>query len=577
MNPAIILPTLNERENLPQLVACIRRIRPRAHIIVVDDNSEDGTGAIAEQLAKEYGQMDVIHRKERKGIGAAIVDGFRLALEKGFDPIITMDADLSHDPIYLRQFLRLSRHYDLVIGSRYISGVRVDGWRFRKLLISKLANMFVSYVMVKPIWDFTSGYRCYSARFLRSLNLDEIPPQGYLFQIHMVHLAYSLRMRVKEIPILYKDTEYSISKISAHDRRITFFKVFKYRAPFLEILRHLTYLKKDYHRFVAEYDELLNPPPLRKVRRLSPRKTISVSVGIMAYNEEANIRTCLNALLSQKMQKAKIKEIIVVSSGSTDNTNAIVQEYQRKYPHIRLITQPRREGKASAINEFLQFAEGDICILESADTVPASDTIERLTLPFLDPSVGMTGAHPIPVNLPKGFLGFCVQKLWSLHHRMALEKPKCGEMVAFRNIITRIPAYTAVDEAAIESIISEAGYRLVYCPDATVYNKGPEHIRDFMRQRIRIATGHKHLQSTKGYQVASFHGWKIMKYVLKEIRFTPREIFYMIGLILLELTARLVGTVNFYLRDKNPYIWDIAKTTKKLELPRVHALDETIV
>ncbi|NIV12738.1 MAG: hypothetical protein GWN62_16105, partial [Aliifodinibius sp.] len=200
-------------------------------------------------------------------------------------PVITMDGDLSHDPIYLKNFLLQSQGYDLVIGSRYISGVRVDGWRFRKLLLSKLANMYVAYIMVKPIWDFTSGFRAYSADLLNKIELDEIPATGYLFQIHMIHLAYTHKMRVTEFPFLYKDAEYGFSKINARDRRATFVKVWNYRAPFLEIVRHLTYLRKDYHRFVREYDELLNPAPLKiEPSRLTSSSKKKISLGIMAYN-----------------------------------------------------------------------------------------------------------------------------------------------------------------------------------------------------------------------------------------------------------------------------------------------------
>ncbi len=569
MKPVIILPTLNERENLPVLIKQIKSLHPEAHIIVVDDNSPDGTGEVAEKLARRHKGIQVIHRKERCGIGAAIVDGFRLALQGNYDPIITMDADLSHDPVYLQHFLKCSRRYDLVIGSRYISGVRVDGWRFRKLLISKLANMFVSYVMVKPIWDFTSGFRSYSADFLREVDLDKIPPQGYLFQIHMVHLAYSLHRRVKEIPILYKDTEYGTSKINPADRRITFFKVFNYRAPILEILRHLTYLGKDYHRFVDEYDELLNPPPLKNKGKFRIPEKFRISVGVMAYNEEKNIAKCLQALENQVVTSGEIEEIIVVSSGSTDRTNEIVREFEKRNPRIKLIVQKMREGKASAINVFLKHARGDICVIESADTVTEPDTIENLIRPFKDARIGMTGAHPIPTNSVRGFIGFCVHKLWRLHHLMALDQPKCGEMVAFRNIFTRIPSYTAVDEAAIEAMVREVGLELAYCPHAIVHNKGPENIRDFLKQRIRIETGHRHLMSTKGYRVATLRSISILKYVLKDMRWTPREVVFMIGLIGLEAFARCVGTLNFYLRDKNPYVWDIAKTTKVVEVQEV--------
>ncbi|NIV10577.1 MAG: glycosyltransferase, partial [Aliifodinibius sp.] len=178
MNPCIILPTFNESEYLPTLIRLIRLVSEHYSIIIVDDDSPDGTGEIAECFAKKYSDIFVIHRKTRLGIGAAIADGFRFALQMNFNPIITMDADLSHSPFYLTKFLKYNSKYDLIIASRYIRGVRVEGWRFRKLLMSKLANMYVAYIMVKPIWDFTSGFRIYSAEFLRRIDLNSLPPEG---------------------------------------------------------------------------------------------------------------------------------------------------------------------------------------------------------------------------------------------------------------------------------------------------------------------------------------------------------------------------------------------------------------
>jgi biofilm PGA synthesis N-glycosyltransferase PgaC len=565
MKLGIIIPTLNERHNISPLVRKIKDFYPQGNIIIVDDNSKDGTGKIAEKLAQKYKDIYVVHRKVREGIGAALVDGFKFALEQSFDPIITMDGDQSHDPKYLKNMVREMKDHDLVICSRYISGVRVDGWRFRKLLISKLANMFVAYLLVKPIWDFTTGYRAYSARFLSQIDMDLVPPQGYLIQIHMIHLAYSLKFRVKEIPFLYKDNEYNVSKLSPKERRTTFYKSFNYRAPFLEILRHLTYVKRDYHRFVEEYEQLLNPPPLKKLKIKAKPGKLNIDVGLMAYNEEKNIERCLNALLSQNLESGIIRKIIVVSSGSTDNTNKIVADFETKYPQVQLILQARREGKASAINEFIAQSKSDICVLESADTFTMPDTIEKLIKPFRDIKIGMSGAHPIPINSQKGFIGFVVHKLWRLHHLMALDNPKCGELIAFRNVLTKIPEYTAVDEAVIESLIRESGYELLYISDAIVKNKGPETVRDFIKQRVRIAAGHKHLSSTKGYKVSTLKPKKILPYILKDLKWNPKEIAFTICLILLEGFARIIGTLNFYLRDKNPYIWDISFTTKNIE------------
>jgi glycosyltransferase involved in cell wall biosynthesis len=565
MNPCIVIPTLNESENLPTLIRIIKYVHADIPIIIVDDNSPDGTGEIADRLAGEYENIFVIHRKTRIGIGAAIIDGFELALQKKFDPVITMDADLSHSPFYLKKFLKYSQNNDLLIGSRYIRGLRVEGWRFRKVLLSKLANMYVSYVMVKPIWDFTSGYRVYSASFLRKLSFEGIPPQGYLFQIHMIYLAYKFKMRVKEIAFVFKDVEIPTSKFSSQERWLTFRKVWNYRAPYLEIIRHFTYIRKDYRRFVEEYEELLNPPPLKNNGKFLIQDKFTVSIGIMAYNEEKNIVGCLESLLQQKCTLACIEEIMVVSSGSTDRTNEIVRKFQKDYPFVKLIVQRERKGKASAINEFLKYAEGDICVLESADTIAQPHTIEELVKPLFNPKVGIVGAHPIPMNSKKKLIGFCVHKLWRLHHRMAMEHAKCGEMIAFRNIITKIPSYTAVDEAVIESILREVGFEIRYAPNAIVVNKGPENMRDFLKQRKRIDLGHKHLSATRGYKVATLKTVSIFKHVLAELSWSPIQMFYMLMLIGIEAYSRILGTINFHLRDKNPFIWEIATSTKELK------------
>jgi biofilm PGA synthesis N-glycosyltransferase PgaC len=565
MKPCIIIPTLNERENISVIVRKIKESYPSVTIIIVDDESEDGTGQVAEKLGKKYKGITVIHREERQGIGAAIADGFRLAISKKYDPIITMDGDQSHDPKFIKNLLKEIKENDVVLCSRYISGVRVDGWRFRKLLVSKLANMFVAYLLVKPIWDFTSGFRAYSYNFLSQVDVDTIPREGYLIQIHMIHLAYSLKMRVKEIPFIYKDNEYNVSKLSAQERRITFYKSFTYRAPLLEILRHLTYVKRDYHRFVEEYQQLLNPPPLKKLKPTENPDQPSIDIGVMAYNEEKNIGRCIKALINQELQSGRINKIYVVSSGCTDRTNEIVLEFQKQNPCIALIEQKNREGKASAINQFLKVSNANVCILESADTITQPDTIEKLILPFRDEKVGMTGAHPIPVNSKKHFIGFAVNKLWSLHHLMALDSPKCGELVAFRNILTQIPEYTAVDEAVIESLIRETGFKIVYVPEAIVKNKGPETVKDFIKQRVRIAAGHKHLCSTKGYKVSTLKPKKILPYIFKDFRWNPKEIVFTSYLIALEAISRIIGALNFYLRDKNPYIWDVSFTTKNID------------
>lgn len=561
----VIIPTWNEAKNIGPLLNEIVHSYPQMEVAVVDAHSQDGTPQIVRELSQEFPQIHLVEQAEPGKFGEALKIGFKFALKGGYDPVLTMDGDQSHSPQYLKDFLAVCQKYDLIIGSRYVDGVRVEGWRFRKLLISKLANMFVSYILVKPIWDFTSGFRCYRRKLLQSINIDEIYNEAYIAQIQLLHLAYHHHFKVKEIPTIYRGTPEAISKVSPHTRLKTLRYVFKFRAPWWEILRHLVYLKREYERFVDEYDEFVNPPELKNGGQFDVKSFYNISVGVMAYNEEKLIGSCLQALQKQKLKSGSIDEIIVISSGSTDRTNEIVNEFSEKDPRIWLIVQEKRLGKASAINEFLQMASGDIVIVESADTIPDEQAVEELIEPFREKSIGMAGAHPMPVNKRTRFVGYAVHKLWNLHHLMASQHPKCGEMIAFRNIVSRISKYTAVDEAAIEAIISKAGLKLVYAPQAIVYNKGPETIHDFFKQRRRIASGHRHLYALFGYRVTSLNTKTIIKLVWQTQSWNPRDIFYTFWLIVLEGFARFLGMLDFYLRDKNPFIWDISITTKNIE------------
>ncbi len=538
---------------------------PELDILVVDGQSTDGTFGIIERLSKKYRAVNIVSQPENVNYGDAIKQGFRYALDREYDPVLTMDGDGAHDPEYINDFLKLSSEYGLISGSRYVDGVRVEGWRFRKLLISKLANMYISYVLVKPIWDFTTGYRCYQRRFLQELDLSALHPQAYILQIELIYLAYRHRYRVKEIPTIFRGTLDAPSKISGQSWWKTFGYVLKFRAPFLEIMRHLAYIKKEYERFVAEYEELANPPELKNKGKFDVKEKYSVSVGLMAYNEEKIITRCIKAIQKQTLESGEITEIIVVSSGSTDSTDSLVVDAAARDTRIRLITQPSRKGKASAINEFLAAARSDILILESADTIAGPDTVECLIKPFKDKKIGMTGAHPVPVNDRESFAGFCVHTMWELHHRLAMEHPKCGEMIAFRNIISRMPTYTAVDEASLEAIIAESGLGLAYAPKAIVHNKGPETIGDFIKQRRRIASGHRHLLATVGHEVSTKRPGNILSHIIKIIDWTPKGIVFMTALILIEMYARFMGWLDFYLRDRNPFIWDISFSTKKME------------
>jgi biofilm PGA synthesis N-glycosyltransferase PgaC len=289
-----------------------------------------------------------------------------------------------------------------------------------------------------------------------------------------------------------------------------------------------------------------------------------VSLGIMAYNEEANIGELLHAVVNQKFHRDELSEIFVVASGCTDRTVEIVNKFAQRDSRIKPLVQIRREGKASAINLFLDHATGEIIILESGDTIPDPETFQRLIEPFSDSNVGMTGAHPIPVNSKNTFVGFVVNLMWNLHHKIALATPKLGELVAFRSMVKAIPKDTAVDEASIEAIVRDEGYTLRYVPDAIVHNKGPESIMDFIKQRRRITVGHKHLMHEQDYEVSTSSPWKIFGILLGENPGGFRNSVWMVGAIGLEMVGRFLGYYDFHIKKRNPYVWDIASSTKKL-------------
>lgn len=296
-------------------------------------------------------------------------------------------------------------------------------------------------------------------------------------------------------------------------------------------------------------------------------KTLTCSIGVMAFNEEANIGYLLESLLNQHLFICKIIEIIVVASGCTDKTCQIVESIANENDVVNLLVQKKREGKASAINLFLAKAKGDIAVIESGDTIPEEHTIENLVRPFRDSNIGMTGAHPLPVNSRGSFMGFTVHLFWQLHHELALNHPKMGELIAFRNIVTEIPKDTAVDEASIESIITESGFRIQYAEDAIVRNKGPETARDFLKQRRRIVVGHKHLQKTRGYTVSSMkirNLFALFGRLLRNTSWNTKSVFWVCGAVSLELLGKLLGNYDFYIKKKNPFAWDIASSTKNL-------------
>jgi biofilm PGA synthesis N-glycosyltransferase PgaC len=290
---------------------------------------------------------------------------------------------------------------------------------------------------------------------------------------------------------------------------------------------------------------------------------IKISIGITAYNEEANIAHLLKALLKQKTDKIRINEIIVVSSGSTDRTNAIVEGFMKNNSQIRLIKQNLRKGKASAINEFIKSASNDILVLESADTIPDPWTIEKLCLPFENSTVGMTGARPIPTNDVNNLMGYTSHLLWSLHHRVAMKLPKCGELVAFRKVFGSVPQDVVADELWIEYEIRKRSYDIIYVPEATVHNKGPETVSDFLKQRRRIAYGHLKMYKRTKFQPSTSKFVPLLSAITKELPLKePKNWLFLPFACALEGLGQLLGNYDYYAK-RGHTVWDISKTTKR--------------
>jgi cellulose synthase/poly-beta-1,6-N-acetylglucosamine synthase-like glycosyltransferase len=288
------------------------------------------------------------------------------------------------------------------------------------------------------------------------------------------------------------------------------------------------------------------------------------SLGVFAYNEAGNIIPLLESLCDQKLDKVSIAEIIVVSSASTDGTDELVEGFAQSHPKVRLIRQVKREGKSSAINLFLREAVSNLLVVISGDVIPASSTIEKLVSEFADPRIGATGGRPVPVNNPVSFMGYAVHLLWRLHHRMALISPKLGEMIAFRKLMDSIPADSAVDEASIEAIVRAKGFKLKYIPDAIISNKGPLNLKDFIKQRRRIQNGHLWLQKKQDYSVVSQDSGTLLRILLGELKEFPLSAPKVFAVMALEMYCRLLGSYDYYIRGKNPFAWDIARSTKNL-------------
>jgi dolichol-phosphate mannosyltransferase len=228
MNDAlVVVPTYNERPNLRPLVERLLGLRVPVDVLVVDDHSPDGTGQIADQLATEHESMHVLHRAEKGGLGQAYLAGFTWALARGFEFVFELDGDLSHNPDDIPMFLDAAQKADLVLGSRYLDGIRIINWPLRRLMLSKSASLYVRLVTGMPFTDPTGGYKCFRRHALQALDLDSVHSNGYGFQIEISHLLWRRGMRIVEVPITFTDRFQGRSKMSGRIVHEAFWMVWR--------------------------------------------------------------------------------------------------------------------------------------------------------------------------------------------------------------------------------------------------------------------------------------------------------------------------------------------------------------
>jgi len=225
----VIVPTYNELENIRKLIPAVLSQDESIHLLIVDDGSPDGTGNYVEKESKKNDRIHLLKRERKMGLGTAYLAGFKYALQNDYDFIFEMDADFSHDPNELKSFLIAIKENDLVLGSRYINGVRVLNWPMTRLLLSFFASVYTRLITGLPVRDATGGFKCFRRNVLESIDLNKIKSNGYSFQIEMTFKAYAKGFKIKEIPIVFADRVKGKSKMSKKIVRVAVTMVWKLR------------------------------------------------------------------------------------------------------------------------------------------------------------------------------------------------------------------------------------------------------------------------------------------------------------------------------------------------------------
>lgn len=223
----VIIPTYNERENIEAITSAVLESTPRCEILIVDDGSPDGTGKIADRISAQNERAHVLHRTEKQGLGRAYIAGFHWALEREFEFILEMDADFSHLPTDVPRLIGATDSADLVLGSRYLEGIRVINWPLHRLILSRGASLYVRIITGMKFSDPTGGFKCFRRTVLETMPLDEVRSNGYSFQVEMTHLSWQLGFKVAEIPIVFDERRSGHSKMNAAIVREALWMVWK--------------------------------------------------------------------------------------------------------------------------------------------------------------------------------------------------------------------------------------------------------------------------------------------------------------------------------------------------------------
>jgi poly-beta-1,6-N-acetyl-D-glucosamine synthase len=288
----------------------------------------------------------------------------------------------------------------------------------------------------------------------------------------------------------------------------------------------------------------------------------TIAIGVMAHNEEANIERLLESILAQTALD-RIARVMVVASGCTDRTCEIVETFCRRDDRIKLVVEAERGGKVCAINAFMTSSSEPILAVSGADMIYTPRTIEALIAPFENPDIGMVGSHPVPLNDTKQFVGFAVNLLWKLHHEISLIAPKMGELIAFRNVFRGLDPDMLADEVQIERGIRAVGFKIAYAPDAIIYNRGPETVREFIAQRSRWVAFNLQVQREYRYGVSTWNWSTLGRAALTLWKNEHPRLDWFAGTAALEMYCRLKGIFAHPTpTSKHGRLWEQQSTTK---------------